>query len=95
MLSGHIIQMPEDGIVMSKVLAEVIGANIGDEVQIEVLEGQRPTRFVPIRGLIEDFAGVAAYMDLDALRRMMREGDTINGAYLTVDGRVGMTSCAR
>lgn len=84
---GHIIQMPEDGIVMSKVLAEVIGANIGDEVQIEVLEGQRPTRFVPIRGLIEDFAGVAAYMDLNALRRMMREGDTINGAYLTVDGR--------
>ncbi len=84
---GRVIELPKDGIVMSKVLAEVIGASIGDEVQIEVLEGQRPVRLVPIRGLIEDFAGVAAYMDLDALRRMMREGDTINGAYLTVDAK--------
>lgn len=83
--NGHTIHLPEDGIVMSKALAEVIGAKIGDEVQIEVLEGQRPKRTAPIRGLIEDFAGVAAYMDLDALRRLMREGDTINGAYLTVD----------
>lgn len=82
---GRIITLPDDGIVMSKALAEVIGAKIGDEVQIEVLEGQRPNRTAPIRGLIEDFAGVAAYMDLSALRRMMREGDTINGAYLTVD----------
>lgn len=82
---GRIIDMPPDGIVMSKVLAEIIGARIGDEVQIEVLEGQRPVRTAPIRGLIEDFAGVAVYMDLGALRRMMREGDTINGAYLTVD----------
>jgi putative ABC transport system permease protein len=83
--NGRTIHLPEDGIVMSKALAEVIGAKIGDEVQIEVLEGQRPKRTAPIRGLIEDFAGVAAYMDLDALRRLMREGDTINGAYLTVD----------
>lgn len=82
---GRLIHLPEDGIVMSKALADVIGAKIGDEVQIEVLEGQRPKRTAPIRGLIEDFAGVAAYMDLDALRRLMREGDTINGAYLTVD----------
>ena len=83
--NGRLITMPEDGIVMSKALADVIGAKIGDEVQIEVLEGQRPKRTAPIRGLIEDFAGVAAYMDLDALRKLMREGDTINGAYLTVD----------
>lgn len=82
---GRVIEMPEDGIVMSKVLAEIIGARIGDEVQIEALEAKRPVRTVPIRGLIEDFAGVAAYMDLNALRRIMQEGDTINGAYLTVD----------
>ena len=32
-----------------------------------------------------DFAGVAAYMDIAALRRVLKEGDTVNGAYLTVD----------
>lgn len=79
------IIMPEEGILMSAKLAEVLGARVGDVVQLEVLEGQRPLRSVPIRGLITDYAGVAAYMDLDALRALMREGATINGAYLTVD----------
>ena len=70
---------------MSAKLAEVIGARIGEEVQIEVLEGRRPTLNVPIRALLTDFAGVAAYMDISALRRLMEEGDTINGAYISLD----------
>ena len=82
---GGSIIPPAEGIVMSAKLAEVLGARLGDEVQLDVLEGQRPVRRVPIRGLIEDFAGVAAYMDLGGLRRLMREDSTINGAYLTVD----------
>jgi putative ABC transport system permease protein len=79
------IIMPEDGILMSDKLAEILGARVGDEVQIEVLEGQRPLRTAPIRGLITDYAGIAAYMDLESLRKLMREGGTINGAYLTID----------
>ncbi|MEZ0387414.1 MAG: ABC transporter permease [Verrucomicrobium sp.] len=82
---SNAIVLPEEGLVMSAKLAEILGARIGDEVQVEVLEGQRPLRRVAIAGLITDYAGVAAYMDIAALRRMMREGDTINGAYLTVD----------
>jgi putative ABC transport system permease protein len=82
---GNAIVLPEEGLVMSAKLAEILGARIGDEVQVEVLEGQRPLRRVAITGLITDYAGVGAYMDIASLRRMMREGDTINGAYLTVD----------
>lgn len=79
------MQMPADGLLMSKKLAEVLGARIGDEVRVEVLEGRRSIVNVPIRGLVTDFAGVAAYMDIAALQRILQEGDTINGAYLTVD----------
>ncbi len=79
------IIMPEEGLLMSKKLAEVIGARIGDEVEVQVLEGRRPTLHIPIRGLVTDYAGVAAYMDISALRREMKEGDTINGAYLSLD----------
>ena len=82
---GHAIALPEDGLVMSAKLAEIIGARIGDEVQVEVLEGRRPFLNIPIRGLVTDFAGVAAYMDISALRRLMKEGDTVNGAYLALD----------
>ena len=82
---SNAITMPEDGLIMSEMLAKVLGARIGDEVEIEVLEGRRPVLRVPIRGLVTDFAGVYAYMDISALRRMMQEGDTVNGAYLALD----------
>lgn len=83
--NGQPIQLPKEGLVMSETLAKVIGARIGDAVEVEVLEGRRPVLEVPIRGLVTDYAGVAAYMDIAALRRLMKEGDTVNGAYLTLD----------
>ncbi|MFT4175502.1 MAG: ABC transporter permease [Luteolibacter sp.] len=79
------IEMPEEGLLMSEKLAEVIGARVGDEVRIEVLDGRRPVLHVPIRGLVTDFAGVGAYMDISALRKLLKEGDTVNGAYLSID----------
>ena len=82
---GEVIAMPGEGLLMSKKLAEVLGARLGDLVQVEVMEGRRPLLEVPIRGLVTDFAGVAAYMDIAALRRLMHESDTINGAFIAVD----------
>jgi len=35
--------------------------------------------------LLDDFAGTTAYMNRDALNRMMREGRILSGAYLAVD----------
>ncbi len=81
------IVMPEDGLVMSAMLAKILGAKVGDEVEVEVLEGRRPVLRAPIRGLVTDFAGVAAYMDISALRKLLKEGDTVNGAYLALDHR--------
>jgi len=79
------ITMPEDGLLMSEKLAEVLGARIGDVLRVEILEGRRAVAEVPIRGLVRDYAGVAAYMDINALRKILKEGDTVNGAYLAVD----------
>jgi putative ABC transport system permease protein len=82
---GKPLILPDHGIVMSAKLAEILGAKMGDEVQVSVLEGRRPVLSVPISGLREDFAGIAAYMDKEALHRLMQEGDSVSGAYMTVD----------
>jgi len=79
------IVLPEEGIVMSAQLGKILEARIGDVVQVEALEGRRATVGVPISGFIEDFSGVNAFMDIQALHRLMLEGDTVSGAYLTVD----------
>ena len=79
------IELPKEGLLMSEKLAEILGARLGDEVRLEMLEGRRPVVNVPIRGLVTDFAGVNAYMDLDALNRILKDGDTVGGAYLALD----------
>jgi putative ABC transport system permease protein len=81
------VPLPPGGIVLSAKLAEVLAVGIGDAVTVEVLEGRRPVREVPVTGLVADFAGVAAYMDVRAVNRLMQEGDSVSGAFLAVDSR--------
>lgn len=82
---GNPLPVPPDGLLISAKLAEMLGAKPGDPLVMEVQEGRRPRREVPVQGLITDYAGLAAYMDIDALRRLMQEGQTVSGAYLSVD----------
>jgi len=83
--SSHEIELPPEGMVVSGKLAEVLGATVGDILTVDVLEGKRPTRQVRLVGLAEDFAGMAAYMDLHALNRLLAEGDVITGANFRID----------
>ncbi len=79
------IPLPPEGLVVSAKLAEVLGARIGDELLVEMLEGRRTVQPVRLTGLSEDFAGIAAYMDLHAVNRLLQEGDVISGASFKVD----------
>ncbi|MBK1883562.1 FtsX-like permease family protein [Luteolibacter pohnpeiensis] len=82
---GNVVELPSSGLLVSAKLAEIMNAKPGDVMRIEVQEGRRPVLEIPIGGTITDYAGVAAYMDIDELRRAMREGRTVSGANLTVD----------
>lgn len=86
---------PAGGLVLSRKLAEVLEARLGDRVTVEVLEGRRPVREVEVCGLLDDFVGTSAYMDLDALNRLMNEGATLSGAFLATDARAGDAIYAR
>lgn len=76
------------GLVLSRKLAEILGADLNDVLTVEVLEGSRPVRRVPVTGLVDDFAGTNAYMDLEALQDLTGGGRTYSGAYLAVDPRL-------
>ena len=82
---GRAIRMPPSGVVLSQILADVLGVDAGDAVTVDVLEGVRPTRRLEVTGLVDDVLGLSIYMDISALHRMMREGDVVSGALLLVD----------
>lgn len=79
------IPLPAHGLVLSSILAETLGVRLGDAVTVEILEGRRPVRSLQVVGLAEDFTGIAAYMEIGALNRLLLEGDVITGASFTID----------
>ena len=77
--------LPRDGLLLSSKLAELLDVRRGDRILVEVLEGEQPVREVPVSALITEYGGTNAYMDLDALHRLLREGRSLTGAFLTVE----------
>ena len=80
-----LVELPAEGVLLTDYLAGILQVRPGDMLTVEVLEGSRPVRQVPVAGLIKEFVGVSAYMQLPALNRLMREGDAISGAYVVAD----------
>ena len=79
------VPIPEDGLVLTTKLADLLNVESGDEIWIEILEEQRERLRLPVTRVVESFIGLEAFMNLTALNRHLREGPTISGAFLSVD----------
>jgi len=85
--SGHAVDLPPEGLVLSTMLAKVLGAGIGDLVTVEVLDGRRPVFRAPVVGLFETYIGMPAYMEIGALNRLMRERPSVSSVQIEADPR--------
>src|SRR4029079_6470613 len=83
--TGHFVDLPREGLVISKKLAQVLEVTAGQTVRVEALQDKRPVIDVPVVELLDDISGLNAYMDIDALNRMMHEGQMVTGAMVTTD----------
>ena len=84
-LSGNVPTLPPAGLLISRILGEVLHIEPGDTVVLEVLEGARPVREAVVTGLVDDTMGITAWMEIGALHRLMREGRSLSGAHMIVD----------
>jgi putative ABC transport system permease protein len=82
---GRAVELPPAGLVTSTKLAELLAAEPGDVLTVEVREGVRPVRRLPLAATDDDYLGTAAYMEIGALRRLLREGQTVSAVELTAD----------
>ncbi len=79
------IPLPGDGLLLSSKLAERLAVRPGDEVTVEVTEGARPVRRAFVQGLVDDYAGLSAYMEKRALHRLLDETPCISGLFAQAD----------
>ena len=82
---GRVLPVPAAGLMLSTKLAEKLGVDAGDSVWVEVLEGRRPVRQMPVVQLVETYIGMPAYMDLGALNRLLSEPPSVEYINLLVD----------
>ncbi|MBT8118244.1 MAG: ABC transporter permease [Gammaproteobacteria bacterium] len=82
-----IIELPEDGVILTDYLAELLHIKTGDMLTIEVLEGRRITVQVPVAGTAKQYLGLNGYMRIESLNALLKEGYALTGALLKVDDR--------
>ncbi len=79
------VELPHQGLILSRKLAELLMIEPGDLLEIEVTEGHRPQLRLPVAGIVESFLGTGAYMEMGALNRSLREDHLISGIRLLLD----------
>ena len=73
------------GVLLTTRLAERLGVAPGDDVIAELLEGKRIKAPLRVSGTVRELAGMNAWMRLEDLNRLAREGAMVSGAGLLVD----------
>lgn len=83
------ITAPRSGVLLTDYLQQRLQVDVGDTLEIDVLQGRQPHIEVPVAGFVHEYMGAQAYMDLDAMNRLLGDGDVVSGALLAVDGEAG------
>jgi len=83
--TGRDITVPPQGLVLSTRLAQKLGVGVGDMVWVDLQEGRRPSVRLPVAALFDTLIATPAYMNLDALNRLLQERPSLRFANLLVD----------
>jgi len=79
------VAIPDDGLMLTSRLAELLGVVPGDAVRVRVLEGDRRERWATVAAVADEPMGLNAYMATRTLASMLGEQGAISGAFLEVD----------
>ena len=80
-----VVPVPAEGLLLSSKLAEILDVAPGEAVTVEVLEGRRPVVSLPVAGVVDTYIGTPAYMQMQALNRLMRERPAASLVNLVLD----------
>ena len=81
----HPVVLPDAGLAISAMLAQILGVHVGDFVEVDLLEGQRRTVSLPVTALVEDYFGIKGMMDPETLARLMREAPAVTSVNVSLD----------
>jgi putative ABC transport system permease protein len=85
--TGQVHTPPDEGLLLSQALAQLLDVRPGQPVEADVLEGDRRTLTLPVVGVVDDALGLQAYMTAAALSRALREQPRVTGVAVQLDAQ--------
>ncbi len=82
---GQPIDPPPGGILLSERLAAHLEIGVEDTVEVSFLTGRRETHELTVTGLVEQFLGLGAYVEMGFLDRQFRRSPRMSVANILVD----------
>jgi putative ABC transport system permease protein len=79
------VTLPDHGLVLNRQLANILHVNVGDILEAEVLEEKRPTLFIPVTAITQEYIGLGAFMQINELNKLLDESPKITGASIYID----------
>ncbi len=79
------VPLPIHGVVLSVPLATILDLRIGDAITLDIRQGSQPIITTRVAGITESLMGSPAFMDIDALNRLLDERNRLSGAYVSID----------
>lgn len=77
--------VPKEGVALAKKLAEKLRVEVGDEIWVHMLEGQRFNRRLTVADTFDSYIGMSAFVDLDTLNRLLGERPSVEYAKVIFD----------
>jgi putative ABC transport system permease protein len=79
------INMPQQGLIMSQTLADILHLKAGDRVDANVLDEKRQNLQITVTAITQEFIGMGVYMDIRQLNHILDSGDKVTAAAVAVD----------
>jgi putative ABC transport system permease protein len=83
--AGAVVEAPPGGIVLAETLAVQLHLAVGDTVEAEFLTGTRGTYDLRVTGLVTQYFGLGAYVDLADIDRLFDRAPQVTVANVTLD----------
>lgn len=83
------IPIPLEGVYLSTILARILGAKLGDTVEVEFLEGRRESFSLKVDRIVDSFMSMELITSRPQLARLLKEDDLLNSILFRSIGEPG------
>lgn len=82
---GHRRELPDEGVLITKTLGEVLGLSPGERIDLELLEGERRTVRPTVGGFLDETSGLQVYAPRRLVSGLAGDQGAVSAVLLRVD----------